>query len=232
MSRWSVPTEKQRSARRTDPLSQKRLVRAAVEILDADGEDALTFRALAGRLETGPGAIYHHVANKSELLEVAASGIIRAALERAPSPGEPPAEPLTAIRKLALGVFDAIDAHPWVGTQLTRKPWQFAVIQLFEAVGAGLDALGVPREAQFDSASTLVNYILGLAGQYAAASRLLAPSTDRRAFLGAIADEWTQLDPSEFPFMHGVAEGLEEHSDRDQFLFGIDLILGGIQAAR
>ena len=165
---------------------QGRLVRAAIEILDADGEDALTFRALAGRLATGPGAIYHH----------------------------------------------AIDAHPWVGTQLTRKPWQFAVIQLFEAVGASLAALRVPREAQFDSASTLVNYILGLAGQYAAAARLLAPRTDRRAFLGAIADEWTQLDPSEFPFMHGVAEGLEEHSDRDQFLFGIDLILSGIRSGR
>ena len=43
----------------------------AIEILDAGGEAALTFRTLAARLETGSGAIYWHVANKDELLAAA-----------------------------------------------------------------------------------------------------------------------------------------------------------------
>ena len=41
------------------------------QILDDEGEAALTFRALSARLATGSGAIYWHVANKSELLAAA-----------------------------------------------------------------------------------------------------------------------------------------------------------------
>ena len=93
-------------------------------------------------------------------------------------------------------------------------------------------ALGVPERAQFDCASALVNYVLGLAGQYAAGARLLARDTDRSAFLATVAARWAQLDPAEYPFVHQVATQLPEHDDREQFLAGIDLILAGIGAVR
>ena len=99
-------------------------------------------------------------------------------------------------------------------------------------VGGQLQALGVPERAQFDCASALVNYILGLAGQYAAAARLLPRDTDRSAFLATVAARWAQLDPAEYPFVHQVATQLPEHDDREQFLAGIDLILAGITTVR
>ncbi len=74
MSRWPHVTGTGR--RRTDALSKDRIVEAAIEILDAGGESALTFRALAARLTTGTGAIYWHVANKDELLEAATDDVI------------------------------------------------------------------------------------------------------------------------------------------------------------
>jgi AcrR family transcriptional regulator len=200
----------------------------AIEILDADGEGALTFRALAQRLSTGSGAMYHYVANKDDLLTAATDAVIAGVVNGTAEPRDP----ASAIRSLALGVFDAIDAHPWVGTQLTREPWQFAIIQLFERIGTQLQALGVPARAQFDSASALVNYVLGLAGQYAAGARVLARDTDRTAFLGMIAAEWERLDRRDFPFMHQMAGGLQEHDDRAQFVAGIDLILAGIEGIR
>jgi DNA-binding transcriptional regulator YbjK len=129
------------------------VVHAAIEILDADGEGALTFRALAHRLFTDSGAMYHYVADKDELLK--------------------------------------------------------AATQLFERIGEQLHALGVPARAQFDSASALVNDVLGLAGQYAAGARLLARDTDRTAFLGMVAAEWEELDRRDFPFMHRMADGLQ-----------------------
>ena len=223
-----MPTTNPRAPRRTDALSKERLVQAAIEILDADGESALTFRALAHRLSTGSGAMYHYVANKDELLKAATDAVIAGAVDGAARDPDPSA----AIRSLALGVFDAIDAHPWVGAQLTREPWQFAIIQLFERIGTQLQALGVPARAQFDSASALVNYVLGLAGQYAAGARLLARDTDRTAFLGMIAAQWEELDRRDFPFMHRMADGLHEHDDRAQFLAGIDLILAGAASVR
>jgi AcrR family transcriptional regulator len=218
----------QRAERRTDALSKERIVEAAMEILDTDGESALTFRALTARLATGAGAIYWHVANKDDLLAATTDGVIARVMTDVVNG----TDPRQAIRTIALGLFDAIDAHPWVGTQLSREPWQFAVLQIFEGIGGQLQALGVPERAQFNSASALVNYVLGLAGQYAAGARLLPRDTDRTAFLGTVAARWAQLDPAEYPFVRQVAAQLPEHDDREQFLAGIDLILAGITAVR
>src|SRR5580704_3246894 len=66
-----MATRAQRAERRADALSKERIVADAIEILDAGGESALTFRALAARLATGSGAIYWHVASKNELLMAA-----------------------------------------------------------------------------------------------------------------------------------------------------------------
>jgi AcrR family transcriptional regulator len=217
-----------RTERRADALSKERIVDAAIEILDADGEGALTFRALSARLATGSGAIYWHVANKNDLL-AAATGDVIAQVMAGVAGG---AEPGAAIRATALGAFDAIDAHPWVGAQLSREPWQAAVLQLFESFGGQLQALGVPERAQFDCASALLNYVLGLAGQYAAGARLIARGTDRSAFLGAVAARWAQLDPDRYPFVRRAAAQLPGHDDREQFLAGIDLILAGIGTVR
>jgi AcrR family transcriptional regulator len=223
-----MATKAKRAERRTDPLSKERIVAAAIEILDADGESALTFRALAARLATGSGAIYWHVASKNDLLTAATDDVITRVMTEVTSGAEPP----ETIRAIALGVFDAIDAHPWVGTQLSREPWQPAILQILEGAGGQLQALGIPERAQFDCASALVNYLLGLAGQYAAGARLLPRETDRTAFLATVAAQWAQLDPAEYPFVHQVATQLPGHDDREQFLAGIDLILAGITTVR
>jgi AcrR family transcriptional regulator len=217
-------TRTPRGERRTDALSKERIVEAAIMILDAEGESALTFRALAARLSTGSGAIYWHVADKSELLTAATDAIIGRVLTDVAVD----AEPGQAIRTFALGLFDAIDAHPWVGTHLFREPWQAAMLEIFEAIGGRLQALGVAEDALFNAGSALVNYILGVAGQNAANARLLPQGTDRTAALGTVAASWTELDPARYPFVHHLATKLSDHDDREQFLAGIDLILAGI----
>jgi len=210
--------------RREEALSRQRIVDAAVELLDVAGEGGLTFRALSARLRTGPGAIYWHVANKNELLVAATDAVLAGAT------GTDTVEdrPEDAIRTVALGVFDAIDKHPWIGTQLARSPAQPALLQIFERIGQRIQALGVPGEAQFTSASALLNYILGVGGQNAANARTQPPGTDRTAFLATESAAWKNLDPDEYPFIRNVAGQLRDHDDRAQFLAGVDLILAGI----
>jgi AcrR family transcriptional regulator len=225
-------TTRIRTERRTEALSKARIVEAAIELLDSEGEDALTFRALAARLATGSGAIYWHVADKSDLLAAATDHIIARVMNDAVR-GSSPQE---VIRTMALGVFNSIHAHPWVGGSLSRNPWQYAVLRMLEGVGSQIQALGVPQHAQFNAATALMSFILGLAGQYAAGARLFPRHTDRtefrKAFLGTIAAKWMQLDPAEHPFVRQVAKVLSEHDDREQFLAGIDFILAGIETAR
>ncbi len=226
MVRMAIRTD--RSDRRADALSKDRIVEAATAILDTAGESALTFRALAARLATGSGALYWHVADKSELLAATTDAVIARVMTDVVGG----AEPREAIRAIALGVFDAIDAHPWVGAQLSREPWRSAMLQIFEGIGGRLQALGVPERARFDAASALVNYILGVAGQNAANARLHARATDRSAFLATVAARWAQLDPAAYPFVRQVATQLREHDDRAQFLAGVDLILTGMGTVR
>lgn len=211
--------------RRADALSKARIVEAAIAILDAAGEGALTFRALAARLMTGSGAIYWHVADKGELLSAATDHVIGNVVSEAARG----ATPQDAIRGLALGVFDAIDEHPWVGAHLSRDPWQHAVLRILEGVGGQVRALDVPEHARFDAATALLSFILGLAAQYAAGASLFPRDADRRAFLGDVAARWLCLDPAEYPFVREVAAHLPEHDDRQQFLGGIDLILAGME---
>lgn len=219
----------QRAERRTDALSKSKIVEAAAEILDTGGEAALTFRALASRLTTGPGAIYWHVADKNDLLAATTDDVIDRLMAGVVDDGEP----REAVRAIALGIFDAIDAHPWIGAQLARSPAQTAMLQIFESVGAQLQSLDVPVRAQFDCASALINYILGVAGQNAANARLAQTlGVDRSAFLGAMATQWAELDPADYPFVQQLSTQLRDHDDREQFLAGIDLILAGAQTLR
>ena len=187
-------------------------------------DDRLEFAGKAGRGQRQLAV----VRVKNELLAAATDDVIARVMASVPSGGEP----REAVRAVASGVFDAIDEHPWAGAQLSREPWQSAVLQVLEGFGGQLQALGVPARAQCDCASALLNYVLGLAGQYAAGARLIAPEMDRTTFLAGVAARWAQLDPARYPFLHQVAAQLPGHDDREQFLAGIDLILAGITAVR
>ncbi|WP_422745921.1 TetR/AcrR family transcriptional regulator [Mycobacterium sp. WMMD1722] len=219
-------TAKRRVARRSEPLSRERIVGAAIDILDAEGETALTFRALAARLATGSGAIYWHVSDKDALLAESTEAIVAPVM----AAGDRNTDPRAAIRAIASGLFDAIDARPWVGTQLARAPWQPAMLHIFTGIGIQFEAMDIPEQAQFDCGSALVSYILGAATQNAANARLRPPGTDRSALLEAIAAEWTEKDCATHPFVQRFAARLRDHDDREQFLAGVDLILAGIDA--
>jgi len=219
-----MATGTRHTPRREDALSRERIVDAAVALLDVTGESGLTFRALATYLKTGPGALYWHVANKSELLIAATDAVLTPAMT-ADAAEDTPAE---AIRTVALGVFDAVDAHPWVGSELSRAPTPPAILRIFERIGRQVQALGVPLSAQFTAASAVLNFILGVCGQNAAMARAVEPGTNRTEFLENVSAAWTDLDPDEFPFTRNVADQLRDHDDREQFVAGVDLILAGI----
>ena len=216
-----------RAPRRKDGLSREVIIQAATELLDESDGNALTLRALTVRLHTGYGAIYHHVADKGDLLAAATDDVITRVLAEVVSDEDP----REALRCLALGLFDAIDAHPWAGAELSREPWRPALLDFYESVGRLLDALAVPPRARFDAAGALVNYVLGVAGQNAAnARRLSGGDTDRAAFLDETAARWAQLDPCKYPFVHAAVTQLREHDDREQFLVGVDIFLAGVAA--
>lgn len=209
-------------------LSRTLIVDAAIRLLDSSGEGGLTFRALAEHLSTGPGALYGYVANKSDLMTAACDVIVARAL---PPAGK--ARPDAVIRAVAEGIFDAMDAHPWVGSALTQAPGQMPAIRILERLGQAVRALGVPARREWTTVSALMSYILGVGGQNAAnAQSALTLGADRGDFLGHVAAEWSSLDAGTFPFTRSMASQLRKHDDRVDFLAGIDLMLSGVASFR
>ena len=42
-------------------------------------------------------------------------------------------------------------------------------------------------------------------------------------------NEWEQLDPEEFPFVHDIVEEFTEHDDIAEYSYGLELLLGGLE---
>lgn len=215
--------------RRETSLSRDQIVDAAIALLDSGGEAGLTFRTLSDSLATGPGAIYGHVANKGDLMAAACDVVIARTVHVRPAGASPQA----TIRAVALALFDAMDAHPWVGAALSWSAGQLTMVRVIECLGTQLRLLGVPASTAWATVSALLNFILGVGGQNATnAQAAQARGADRAAVLSAVADAWLQLDPVAYPFVRSVATQMRAHDDRVDFLAGIDLILGGVVRKR
>jgi AcrR family transcriptional regulator len=215
--------------RREQSLSRESIIAASIKLLDSSGEGGLTFRTLSERLATGPGAIYWHIGNKSELLTAACDAIVAQTMEATLSGAKPKAN----LRALALGMFDAIDAHPWIGSALAQAPGEMPMVRILERLGQQVRALVVEHDTQWAVVGALLNYILGVGGRNAANGQLArARGLDRSDFLAAVATAWSRLDPHAYPFTRSVAAQVRAHDDRVDFLAGIDLILKGIGSPR
>src|SRR5256714_3477639 len=70
MAKLSPDEERQRG------LTRDRLVGAALELVNEEGLDALSMRALADRLNVKAASLYWHVRDRRELLELLAESIL------------------------------------------------------------------------------------------------------------------------------------------------------------
>lgn len=224
----NMAKQRQKIQRRKEALSRETIIEASIDLLDRGGEDGLTFRALSEQLATGPGAIYWHIANRSDLLTAACDALIVRTMNQIPT-----TTPEKTIRALALGLFDVNEVHPWMGSALANAPGASPVVHILERIGQQIRALKVPKGQQWPAVGTLMAFILGICRQNAANRHLAkAQNLDRAHFLEAVSTAWSQLDEKEYPFARSVAGRMRTHDDRADFIAGIDLILAGITSRR
>ena len=111
----SVWTRERRGGREQG-LSRDQIVRAAVELLDAEGLDALSMRKLGARLGAGATSLYWHVANKDELIELVMDEVYATVvLPEA-------ADWREAARVFAYGMRHAVFEHPWSASLIGVVP--------------------------------------------------------------------------------------------------------------
>jgi AcrR family transcriptional regulator len=134
------------SAITRERLTRQRVVSAALAVVDRDGLDGLTMRALGRELGVDPMAAYHHVPNKAAILQ----GVVEAILAEIPLPDPDATMPWQdGVRLIARSYRRALLAHPnALPVASTQPPLTPASLALIEAAAALLVRGGLqPVEA-------------------------------------------------------------------------------------
>lgn len=209
-------------------LSLPAVVDASVALLDEAGQDALTFRALAARMETGVGAIYHYVTGRDELLDRATNAILADVL----SGVDVREDPFEVLRTLSATLFDTLQAHEWAGAYLLRDTtMQPNSLRIFEAMGQQFMRMQLTSAQCFNAASGLLSFVVGSGAEIREMpAAFLEEGVSQEEHLQEFADAWLALDAHEFPFLHTIARDFAQHDDREQFLAGVDIYLAGVRA--
>ncbi|GIH80679.1 transcriptional regulator [Planobispora longispora] len=99
-------------------LSRDQIVRAAMEILDAEGVDALSMRRLGAKLGSGATSLYWHIAHKDELMELVMDEVYGEV--PLPDPAVTSWEDMVSI--FAYGLRTTLSEHPWVISLIGSRP--------------------------------------------------------------------------------------------------------------
>ena len=205
------------------PLSRERALGVAVALADAEGIGSLTMRRLAHELGVEAMSLYHHVANKDDILDGMVD-IVFGEIDLPPTS----TDWRTAMQRRARSVRAALSRHPWaIGLMGSRRAPGPATLRHHDAVLGCLRLAGFSIEMTAHAYSVLDSYIYGFALQEASLPFDTAETTKE------IADAILQrLSPDEYPHLveltteHVLNPGYDYG---DEFEYGLDLILNGLE---
>jgi AcrR family transcriptional regulator len=210
------------------PLSRERVLEAAVAFADRHGLEALSMRKLADELGVAAMSLYYYVPNKVELID----GMIDIVFGEI----EPPSLELdwkAAMRRRAVSTREALNRHRWaVGQMEGRTTHGPANLQLHDAVLGCLRAAGFSIEMTVHAYSVQDAYIYGFALQETDMSSETPEDFAAEAQRQMNAYEDVLAD---YPHLVEVVGGYVAESGYDyatEFLFGLDLILDGLDGLR
>jgi AcrR family transcriptional regulator len=214
---------KARSRRR---LSRERVLRAAITHADAGGLEALTMRTLAEELGVAPMALYRHIANKEDLVDAMVDVVFSEIDLPASTAGWK-----TAMRQRAISAREVLSRHRWaIGLMESRTNPGPANLRHHDAVIGTLRAAGFTIPMAAHAYSLVDSYIYGFA-----LTQMNLPF-DTSAEVAEVAQNMPEPFPlNEYP---NLVEFITGHAMKpgydygDEFVYGLDVILDGLERAR
>ena len=197
------------------PLSRERIFVAAVELVDANGLEALSMRKLGAALNVEAMSLYNHVANKDDVV----TGLLEAVLaEIALPPDHLPWD--EKLRDLAHTFRRAGHAHPQIfpllGSRAIRSIEGFRPL---EYSYAALRDAGLDPNAALDAFMSLSSYVFGYV----------------LTELGGLVDvaagrsiDFGDIDPDEHPLLIEMAVAFGHRDGDKQFDVGLEQLLRGM----
>ncbi|ACV77308.1 TetR/AcrR family transcriptional regulator [Nakamurella multipartita] len=217
-------------------LTVRAIVRAAIELADAGGVDALSMRGVAERVGAGAMSLYTHVPSKPALIELmidTVNGELYADLDEPARQGDWRA----GLRFVADRNWQLFARHPWLlqipqgrpvlGPNINRK---------YEAELRPLDGIGL-SDLEMDGVLTMVLvHVAGLARwQGALQADRDGTGEDDQQWWAAIEPALAAvMDPAAFPVGGRVGRAVGEHlasvgDPAGSLDFGLDRIVDGVE---
>ena len=205
-------------------FSRDEITRAAIDLADRGGLEAVSMRRIAARIGSAPTSLYWYVSNKEELYEL----MVDACIGLIPLPEQPSGGWRADLAAIARAARVTLSAHPWFA-QLGIHPVAGPLTVRFGDVTLrSFEGLGLGPATEVNILGTINNYIFGFVQREAAWQRRPARAEPAAAPSGT--------GPSGPPANGALPGGMsaehlsvrtELHGD-DSFEFGLDCLLDGI----
>jgi AcrR family transcriptional regulator len=208
------------------PLSRERVLRAAIVLADEGGIESLSMRKLGQQLGVEAMSLYHHVANKDDLLD----GIVDAVTSEIEVPSDE-TDWKEAIRRTAISSHDLFLRHRWACSLMMRRArvspdrmrWMEAVLRTFREAGFSAE---MTHHAYHALDSHITGFTLW---------QVSMPFETKEELVDLAEGFLQEIPADEYPY---VIEHAEQHiapsspDGKSEFEFGLDLILDGLERLR
>jgi len=204
-------------------LTREKVVDAAVAVADAGGLSAVSMRNVGRELGVEAMSLYHHVADKSALLDAMVDWIFTRIELPAPDDGW-----RDGMVRRADSARAVLAAHPWaLGLVDSRRTPGPALLTHHNAVLGCLRRNGFTVELASHAFSAIDSYVYGFV-----LTEMNLPFSD-----GAdeLVGEFTDALPvADYPYLAELAETVVTESYRfaDEYSYGLDLVLDSIAVRR
>lgn len=219
MAKASIPNPKPPA-----PLSRERVLRAALRLADEGGIESLSMRRVAQDLGVQAMSLYHHVANKDDMLD----GIVDIVVSEIDVPSLE-TDWQTAMRRRATSAHAVLLRHPWATMPLvSRINAGPAMLRYVDATLGCLCKAGFSLEMADHAWNAIDSHIYGFTLQ-----ELNFPF-EAADYSAAAAQGLTLIPADQYPYLnrltHQVVEG--DYDGIHDFEFGLELILNGLDRFR
>ncbi|MEO5878492.1 MAG: TetR/AcrR family transcriptional regulator [Streptosporangiaceae bacterium] len=202
-------------------LTPERIVRAAIELVERDGAEALSMRAVAAELGVAVMSLYNHVPNKAGLLSGVAQHVV-AGMELPDDSGD---DWKSRGRALIWAFRRAAHDYPESINIVLTHSVEFPVgMRPAERALAVADAAGFDGVTSVRIMRAMLAYALGAQLREIGAVTMLNDLPRDPVRLLA------QLDPAQFPHVTALADELIAHDPETDFEFGLDLLINALDA--
>jgi len=209
-------------------LTVEEIVRAAIELADAEGVDALSMRRLASELGIGTMSLYRYVPGKAELVDLMLDAV------HGEVAGPPPgAEGWRALLEHHAREGWAMHRrHPWAITAYTRPVLGPNVLDGYEAMLRAVAGTGLSPGDTVNAAELVAGYVAG-------AARSAAEGAEAQRRTGVSDDQWWSVresfweryfDVERYPAISAMWDSEAFEARADAFESGLQRVLDGIEA--